>query len=134
MENQLCTEMITCIPFPSKADIIDYLSVTLSTSIKRLCYPICHLFCQNCYQSKERARKAEALGATQTIQLLQPPDSCLLLVKLEDGNLSGQHFPLQVELEKKVIIAFKKDKEEDLQVVNILCYIITYNKKCHFVN
>ena len=126
----MVTEMFTRVPFPCKADIIDYLSETLSTSIKRLCIPTRHLFCNKCYQSKESARKAEALGATQAIQLLQPPDSGLLLVKLEDGNSSGQHFPLQVELEKKVKIAFKNDKEEDFQVVIILCY----EKKCHFVN
>ena len=129
-QKSMVTEMFTRVPFPCKADIIDYLSETLSTSIKRLCIPTRHLFCNKCYQSKESARKAEALGATQAIQLLQPPDSGLLLVKLEDGNSSGQHFPLQVELEKKVKIAFKNDKEEDFQVVNILCF----KKKCHFVN
>ena len=64
-QKSLVTEMITRVPFPSKADIIDYLSVTLSTSIKRLCYSTRHLFCQKCYQ--ERARKAEALGATHHV-------------------------------------------------------------------
>ena len=46
-QKSLVTEMITCIPFPSKADIIDYLSVTLSTSIKRLCFQHAISFAKN---------------------------------------------------------------------------------------
>ena len=60
-QKSLVTEMTTRVPFPSKADIIDYLSVTLSTSIKRLCFQHAISFAKNVTSQRKGQEKLKHL-------------------------------------------------------------------------